>query len=294
LSFRFKSSDSTFQAGFRRIACAQLDEMLDLGRSHDSLAAQIVHQIRRRCKAMRGLLRLVKPAFPGYAFENRAFRDVAAALSGARDSQVLIETLDGLLSDETLMGGPTIAALRKQWADEGRMAAKASATQIEHAVTALLAIRVRAEGWFLIANGDEAIMPGLRRTYRKARDAMQAVEEATDISVRAASHEWRKEVKYHWQHMRLLGSVAPAIAKKRIKQADRLGDILGYRHDLDLLIARLEGEAEVVPEIQKLINAANKRAAHLTRKAEHAGEALFSEDSSDFMARWRSQMRHLA
>ena len=99
MRFRFKPSDETVEAGFRRIASETLDDALGLLRDRDLPTAQIVHRVRRHCKAMRGLLRIVRPVFPAYQAENVIFRDVAASLSAARDSVVLVEALDGLIAE---------------------------------------------------------------------------------------------------------------------------------------------------------------------------------------------------
>ena len=83
MRFRFKPSDETVEAGFRRIASETLDDALGLLRDRDLPTAQIVHRVRRHCKSMRGLLRIVRPVFPAYQAENVIFRDVAASLSAA-------------------------------------------------------------------------------------------------------------------------------------------------------------------------------------------------------------------
>jgi hypothetical protein len=284
MPFRFKPSDGSWESGFRRIACAELDATLGLIRAAELPPERIVHQVRRGCKAMRGLLRLIHPAFPAYAEENRAFGELSRGLSGVRDGKVLIQTLDNLIADEDLPT-PAIAALRAEWIQEIEVAHQGIAAQIDVAANALLAARVRAVSWYLTEQGGEAILPGLRRTYRKARSAMQAIDASGGASNCEASHEWRKQVKYHWQHMRLLRSLAPDVAKRRLKRAD----LLGERHDLDMLIARL-GSVEA-PHAGELIVLAEKRAAILTRKAARAGKTLFEEEASGFIARCHKELR---
>ena len=289
MPFRFKPSDETVEAGFRRIACEALDGALDLVHAGSQPPERTVHEVRRTCKAMRGLLRLVRPAFPAYRTENNAFRDLAASFSRARDSKVLVQTLDSLLEGQK--DEPAFAALRARWIAEGEAAGEESAAQLEACVAPLLAARVRAQTWMLTAHGEQALLPGLRKTYRRARHAKRALEASDDTPAAAlASHEWRKQVKYHWQHMRLMRSLVPAMSKARVAKIERLGELLGDRHDIDVLLARLGSDAAHISDPQAashLAALAHKRAAALMRKAERRGEALFADKPSAFEARWR-------
>ena len=54
-----------------------------------------VHESRKCLKRVRALLRLARPALQPETFrsENRRFRDIARALSAARDSQAMLESL---------------------------------------------------------------------------------------------------------------------------------------------------------------------------------------------------------
>jgi CHAD domain-containing protein len=87
-----KAGDASLQDGVRRIAVEQISAMLgeiddaSLGRD------ETVHQLRKRCKKLRGLVRLVRPGFEDDRSENATFRDAARGLSALRDADVLIET----------------------------------------------------------------------------------------------------------------------------------------------------------------------------------------------------------
>ncbi|MBN8817325.1 MAG: CHAD domain-containing protein [Sphingomonas sp.] len=290
MPFRFKASDETVEAGFRRIACHEMDEALALVRAGALPPERIVHQMRRACKAVRGLLRLVRPVFPAFETENAAFRDIAGSLSGLRDSKVLVDTLDGLASGPDMASAaPTIAALRRHFGAVGSGQA-VMARALDHCAEQLLAARVRAASWSLSALGWEAIGPGLTRSYRAARRGMSALAQSGEPHL---SHEWRKQVKYHWQHMRLLRAVAPRPAGARVRQAARLGDLLGEQHDLDLLVERLSA-GPPVPDaavVDRLRAAAQKRSARLHAKALKLGERLFEEKPRVFADQWHAHWR---
>lgn len=293
MRFRFKPSDATVEAGFRRIASETLDDALTLLRDRALPTAQIVHRVRRDCKAMRGLLRLVRPVFPAYETENALFRDVAASLSAARDSVVLVEALDGLIAQaqgsrrhHAHLEPRELAAIRARLARPAGDPALIE-TQLGQAADALLAARVRIAGWSLVAHGDPPLAPGLRKTYRAARRRMMGLEGGSDPQL---SHEWRKQVKYHWQHMRLLRSLAPDLARNRVRAAGRLGDLLGEQHDLDLLAHLLEDDmtaGAVGGETRAcVVQLARHRAARLARRSAKLGARLFDQKPSAYMKAW--------
>ena len=77
--YKFDPKGQPVDVTFRAIAADQLgDALADLQRQ-DGDGRSIVHEARRRCKKLRGLLRLVRPAFAGYDKESAALRDAAAA-----------------------------------------------------------------------------------------------------------------------------------------------------------------------------------------------------------------------
>ncbi len=299
MRFRFKPSDETVEAGFRRIASETLDDALGLLRDRDLPTAQIVHRVRRHCKSMRGLLRIVRPVFPAYQAENVIFRDVAASLSAARDSVVLVEALDGLIAEaETsrrnhpALEPGAIAAIR------GRLAKPASDpalvdAQLVKAADILLAARVRAANWALVGHGHPALAPGLRKTYRSARRLMAMLDETGEPQL---SHEWRKQVKYHWQHMRLLRTLAPDLTRNRVRAAGRLGDLLGEQHDLDLLAHMLEDRAAArapdAPTAKCIADLARHRAARLARRSAKLGARLFDQKPSAYIRAWDDIWKH--
>src|SRR4051794_11864935 len=80
--------DEPVEKRFRDIALSQIDAALEAIDRPDEGGRSAVHEVRRRCKKLRGLLRLVRPAFDQFGHENGAIRDAAATLSSARDAEV--------------------------------------------------------------------------------------------------------------------------------------------------------------------------------------------------------------
>src|SRR3954451_4194295 len=84
-------------ATVRAAAREQLDAAADgLAQGEDPVEA--VHAARKRLKRTRSLLRLVGPGMRArdYRARNTTLRDAGRALSGARDADVMVETVDKL------------------------------------------------------------------------------------------------------------------------------------------------------------------------------------------------------
>lgn len=279
MTFRFQPSDETVESAVRRIACAELDVALAAIRDTSRPPGRVVHEVRRRCKALRGLIRLVRPVFPAFAAENAALRDIARQLAGVRDGAVLADTLTGLAGNDAVAVSDR---LPRHHAD-----AEAVRAALEGCAAPLLAARVRAATWMLTDDGWDALAPGFIRTVKAARLAMKGFLSTRDAD---AAHAWRKQVKYHWQHMRLLRGIAPEPAEKRAKRAVKLSDLLGERHDLDLLLEALA--ALPVPEddadaIERLTAEAHRRIAVLDDEAIRLGKRLLGKKPRKLALTWQ-------
>jgi CHAD domain-containing protein len=86
MAYRFMLNEPIPQAE-RRIAHEQLNKACEqLDRADSAELGEAVHDVRTRCKKLRGLIRLVRPAMKDveYRSANTAFRDAARLLSPIR------------------------------------------------------------------------------------------------------------------------------------------------------------------------------------------------------------------
>lgn len=230
MGYRFRHGDQSVEAGFRRIAGEQLTKAVaslnDDGAFHEG-----VHDARKRVKKLRGLLRLVRPAFKSYREENEQLRDAARTLSGLRDHTAMLETLDRLSARHPEVDGRRMVPLRR--ALEAERDAATAAADLPDRIDAFRAVlgetRDRAEGWRLKARDWKALGPGLAKTYGRGREAM-AVAHKTGRG--EDFHEFRKRVKYHGYHARLLVPMWPPLMDPYAALLDDLGESLGEQHDL--------------------------------------------------------------
>lgn len=97
MAFYFRDGESVEEA-VQRIALEQLDKAVAELKSDELPRHEQVHQVRKRCKKIRGLLRLVRPSLgETYKRENAHYRDAARRLSDLRDSHTLQSNFEKLL-----------------------------------------------------------------------------------------------------------------------------------------------------------------------------------------------------
>ncbi len=289
MPYRIKTSDTDLQAALQRIAAEQIDRALSEIDDADIPLTERVHQVRKRCKKLRGLIRLVRPVFAGYERENVALRDAARRLSGLRDTQTLIATYDAVcvqFADE--IDRRAFGPIRGRLTRDAKAAAANPdlAAQVDAFRDVMQAVRARAPDWTLEDGGFDAIEAGLHKTYGRARTRMKR---ARSDGGDTAMHEWRKRVKYHWYHARLLTPVYPAMMAPWVAEADRLSDLLGDHHDLAVFEARLArtpdafGDATSLAAFRALLG---KRKAMLAERALATGRMLLAEDPDALVDRW--------
>ena len=84
MSYSFRPGARSVEAEVRRVAKHQIGNALkELGAATPP-DEQTVHQLRKRCKKLRALIRVAGRDMPAQAKENAAFRDAARALSARR------------------------------------------------------------------------------------------------------------------------------------------------------------------------------------------------------------------
>jgi CHAD domain-containing protein len=292
MAFRILADESMAEA-VQRIAREQIDKAMDEINDQELDRHEAVHQVRKRCKKLRGLIRLVRPQFEDtYDRENAWYRDAARPLSYVRDAQSILETLDKLMEHfQDQMDRKTFASVRQQLTDRRKQVTEDKGSldkQLDEFLERMDEGRDRVAAWQLNKKGFKAVQGGLTKTYARGRTAMtQAYRHPSTENF----HEWRKRVKYHWYHMRLLRPVWSGPIKTRCDEADVLSDVLGDDHDLSVLRETLmEGDVDFGGEetIQALLGLITQRQIELRAKAKQLGARLYAEPPKRFVKRLRS------
>jgi CHAD domain-containing protein len=306
------------------MALEQVDLAVDLLQGRNGrLDEHAVHETRKALKRLRALVRLLSSELGQgrFARENAALGDLAGRLSGARDSEVVLATLDALLKrhPRKLERRRGVRALRRHLAAEYAEIERrvlGDATMRAEAVAELLAFRGRVLGWDLRAGkGITLVEPGLRRIYRQGRGRYRRAAKAKRNRRTRAMHEWRKRVKDLRYAAEMLQRRTPSgaaaagkAANKRAARlrrlgvrADELGELLGEDHDLAVLAALVEstgkGPGDVRPprlgkrDRKLLLKLIGRRRRRLQERAMRAGGRLYDDRPRRFLSRVRASCR---
>ncbi len=286
MPYRFMKKESVAD-GLRRIAIEQIDKAIADSGLDDT--AEAVHEVRKRCKKLRALIRLIRPvAGEIYRHENTCFRDAARNLSVLRDSTAVIETFDKLADcfSEQLDHRISSSARKALSAEKKDIHGELDInSKLKEFAVVMKNARKRAASWSLEAEECNAVEGGLEKTYRRGRNAMKnAYVKCSD----EAFHEWRKRVKYHRYHMRLLRNVWKPVMKARREELITLSDLLGDDHDLAVLAKLIREEPDKFgsgPDVQILLELVRRRRARLRDKAKTLGARVYAEKPGNFRDR---------
>lgn len=266
----------------RRAAREQVDRAL-AEIADDALGEEkTVHQVRKRCKKLRGLLRLVADDLgKHYKMENHWYRDTARLLSGLRDAHQSANTLAQLGAEQPADVG-TGAGDRAGAPDARDALAQCDARLREG--------RERIDQWPLAGESFDALQPGFKHTYAQGRKRLRAARKSGEAD---ALHDWRKAVKYHGHHLKLMRPSWPVPLSAHYREVSRLGDFLGEEHDLSVLALRLEAaRANGEEEAEQLLERLARRQRKLRRRAFRLGEHVFAEKPKSYSRRlakyWRA------
>jgi len=283
LSYSFRLSDPSLTEGVRRIARSQITTAIAEIDNETLGPVTTVHQLRKRCKKVRGLVRLVRPGFKAYAEENAAFRDLSRSLADLRDAGALLETVGSLEARfGEVIGGTLFADVRETLAAASPPADDAHvAERLASARDAFEAALARTDDWKVKGKAPAIIGRGVAQTYKRA---VKTLEQAEEDGTPVEFHEFRKRVKYHWYHMRLLKHVWPKMIHARIVEARHLATSLGDLHDLAVfrltVLPMIENaDAKLGEALGGLIEAEEQR---LAPDCLRHGHRLFAEKAGPF------------
>jgi CHAD domain-containing protein len=290
------------------------------GLRQEENVAEGIHVARTTAKRLRGLLRLIRPELGSrYRVEEKRLEKIQRALGPLRDAQVLVETFDehfgfhqpakkkpgdkkdrksadrkSTIRKKSPGALPEIRLALETRALSERLAADVP-ERIEAAYAEFRKIRRRAER-FVPSNGKrkggfKAVERGLEQIYRRGREARDA---AYRSGTSPAFHDWRKAVKYHGYHLKLLSAIDPSEMGPRIEAAEALGELLGKDHDLFVLaeaLQTLKGEFATEEQYRSTLESIERAQASLRARAEPLGERLFAESPADFRRLLRDLFR---
>jgi CHAD domain-containing protein len=279
--------------GLRRMALAQADLAIEL---LGGLDADAVHETRKALKRLRALVRLLADELGEEAFEreNGVLREAGRRLSGARDAEVMLGTLDALIERQPrkLARSRGVRRLRKALAAEHEQRQRQTLgdpATLAQARGELRAFRMRASAWSFATGRDiELVGDDLQRLYRQGRRRARRAVRTHGKDMRAM-HQWRKRVKDLRYAAEMLNRAGLA------RRADQLGETLGEDHDLAVLAQRIREQSKRAGARRRvgrrtrtrLLKAIAKRRRRLQKRALRDGRRLYRESPKEFLRKAR-------
>jgi len=241
--------------GIKRLAAEQIDYARgQLAQKED--AEKAIHEARKSVKKTRALLRLA-----GYGREDKRLRNIGRALSEVRDAAAMIQVFDALVAKKK----ESFPSIRQGLVES--MQSVDAEKAVASALVGLDAIRVRVSHWLI----EDALIDGLETSYRSGR---KALNRASKNGIAQNYHDFRKRVKDHWYHMRLLGSM-----ESRTASLKELETWLGEHHNLAVLQEKV-GDCEGAKPFLAL---AASEQQELAQKSISLGQRLYQQKPKQFV-----------
>jgi len=303
MPYSFKA-DETVGESFRRVVSEEIDNaVLQLRGNDGSKRDTAIHEARKSLKKLRGLLRLLRGELgeTKYARENARLRDVGRKLSELRDAAAVIEVFDHLAEGyRAELDKDAIQAVREGLEQDKRIFEDATDVEavLKRTVRTLTSTGKRLSAFSFDHDGVEAILPGLKRTYRRGRKAMRTAE--ADPAPENF-HAWRKRVKDYWYHTKLLENLWPDAMNSQEKSLKDLQEWLGDDHNLVVLDSKISGQPERFGPGEKLASVravAERHGAKLRNDALKLGRRIYRQSPkkmsagiADLWEIWESELK---
>ncbi|HUT42116.1 MAG TPA: CHAD domain-containing protein [Gammaproteobacteria bacterium] len=266
--------------GSRRILTGLLDGIGEHLTAPSAISDSNIHEMRKTCKKLRALLRMIRPALDADSFRilNRSIRDFARQLATLRDKKVMLDTLEQLdrhfapvLHEQALAA--VHEALRHSPAKHAGAAAVAlDPATLQRQLAEILAVAGQTD----FGRIDSRIMlAGIADCYRRARRALARMEASPDTD---NGHALRRQAKYQYYQLCMLDAWNGAELKTAISDFHRLEDTLGKDHDLAVLEETLATHPDLCPDRvrRELLHALiESRRIALMSKAMRIARALY-------------------
>lgn len=286
MSYTFNFEKLMINENIRQVALSQINKaqknLQDRTNPHEG-----IHEARKCFKKIRALIRLIRPGISKdtYKAANVFFRDLARALSDARDASAVVEVLDEVKSNGYYQFPSTqMEQVYHYFESEKNRIESQSLTDfddLEKVVQQLETYKENLQYWEISPECFATIAEGIKQQYKKAAEGYK-------ITFRYAAHEeyyheWRKELKYLRYHVSLLIPLWQNYLTMLEGELHRLTDYLGKDNDLKVVRNKLKEtpgfEYEQYQDFYEIL-ALEKHA--LQNEAQKLGTKLLAETPKSF------------
>jgi hypothetical protein len=268
-----------------------IDEVLQVLGTRPPFSDDSVHVSRKAIKKARAALRLLREGLAEgvYRKENAALRDAGRYFSPLRDVKSLMDAFSAFrdrhpaeLRQARYEGLAT--RLRAKRAELRRDLVREPAA-LGNCIRLLRECRDRIGRWNFDDPHPDIIRGGVRRIQRAGRKSLAGAKRERSPE---ASHEWRKQVKYLSNALKVLGVSGRDRLENAEARAARLADRLGVDHDLAELARYVAGEERVAldPGAKEILSTLiERRRSKLQERAFALGAKIYKEKPRRFAAR---------
>lgn len=256
MPFRIDPSRS-FTEEVRRVGLELIDDAIAILKEQPGGPHEAVHDARKKFKRIRALYRFLQKADADFRrTENARFRDIARSLASARDAAALVETVTYLesfsRSDAEAQALASVHATLVERRDAETHQAGDLPAHIEAAIAECEKGR-EALGILSLSHSDKAALKLVRKTWARQRErALDALAACREDALDEHFHELRKNGQVYWMHLALLRKIWPSAMRAKKAEAKYLVQQLGHEHDLSVLAAFADREAERFSEGETL------------------------------------------
>ena len=211
--------------------CSEALKLIEIKAESDP--HDVVHEVRKAFKKIRGTLRLIRDHIDFYTEENTFFRDEGRRVSALRDATSVIEALDGIYDQyDDQLYKKTFGKFRDYLVS--RQAQMASDQLDQKGILKLIGKNLsekcgQIDHWPIAIQSFEDLSPSVIRVYKRGLKGYQRADEGGSTE---DFHEWRKRVKYLRYQLDLLNLIWPNFLDCWEDELHELTNYLGDDHDL--------------------------------------------------------------
>ena len=262
-------------------------EIIDTITNGKHLTETDVHDIRVNLKRLRAMRQLsyFETGYTNFTTADTNLKDAGRLLSANRDQTVLRKTLKKLLrgahNKKQRSKVKVVLSHVRDNSNEKGVTDKSIHNVLKRSVLS------DQRDWRKLQRGMDkrkSFVTGLARTYDHARSLAEEVSRRDKVTT---SHRWRKWCKYLCYQLQFLSYLDPDCPRssERILDLKRLGSVLGWRHDIDVLKQTLDktGELASMEEAVNVVNALAKEwDLELKKESEVLSKRLFIDPAIEF------------
>lgn len=264
----------------RRLCCERLDDALELLEKGEHFDA--VHDVRKKIKRLRALLRLVRSGIGETAYHEatNAMRSSAVQLNAMRDARVRSASLKDLARwSKGRIPRHALSKIQNALRQSRQAEEQKLGKTLDLAKQYLLEARLQSERLKVGPNNWKALGPGLKKIYSRGREAQALAKRRPSPE---NFHEWRKRVKDLSSQLRLVCPTQPRKITARIDELDHLGSLLGDDHDL-FMLGQFVGKDPMLPREKRAIEQViAERQKELRSGALELGASFYAKNPNRF------------